>query len=203
MTALVSLDDVKSELNKTSTTDDAELEDYIGRASAILLNHPEYRVADAAGVTSYTQDWTLGGNVIVLDHLPVVAVTSVTEYVGGTGTVLASEPITTAAFTGYGYRLDSESGILTRLSGGYPTGWLGAVRVVYTAGLSSVPDDVRDAALNLVRHLWETQRGGGAGRPVVPLDPDFASAPAGVSSYLLPHRVMEALAAYRRGPVIA
>lgn len=194
MAALVTLDDVKDYLNETNSDDDAELTDVILRASTILLNHPLYRLA--AAVTSYTQDWTAGGEVILLDHLPVVAITSVTEYSGGVGTVLAAEPISTASFTDYGYRLDQNAGILTRLSGGYPTCWYGNVRVVYTAGYATVPDDVRQAALDLVAHLWETQRGTAASA----FD---ETVPLGVSGYLLPNRVGEALANYRRGPVVA
>jgi hypothetical protein len=182
--ALVSLQDVKDDLGKTGTTDDDELQRTIFTATAILLNHPAYRVSDAVAVTTRTQ-WAPSngcaiGEVIVLDHYPVVAVTSVTEYTP-LAQVIAAEPLdTTGTFTGWGYTIDNATGILTRTSSGLRTYWRGRVKIVYTSGSTSVPDDIKQACLVLVAHLWETQRGG-VGTVPTGLDlADDTSAPFGV-----------------------
>lgn len=195
------LAEAQAELNMTVGAN-TELQGVLDAAVAILENHPGYRVTDAVKATAYTEDWTRGGSTILLGHYPVTAVTSVTEYVNGVGTVLAAEPITTALFTAYGYRLSATSGILTRLSGGYATPWLGTVRVVYTAGTSTVPADIRAAALKLVKHLWRDQRGTGAGRAIPGESPEDAYL-ADVSPHLLPLDVEQALAPYKRTPAVA
>jgi hypothetical protein len=50
------------------------------------------------------------------------------------------------------YIVDPESGILTRISGGYPCHWGGqTIVVVYQAGFSVVPGDLKAAALDFFR----------------------------------------------------
>lgn len=203
--ALIGLDDARAELNFTATTDDDELQGYIYTASALLLNHPAYRVAEVSKVQTFTQDWVRGGDTVILDYYENVVITSVTEYSGGTGTVLAAEGIDTASPSGYGYRVDP-GGLLRRLSGGYCTSFLGPVRVVYTAGNASVPWDVRQACLALIDHMWESQQGGaGLGQPP---GYDAESLPGSFGdvygpSFALPNRVKEMLEPYRKAPAVA
>lgn len=196
----VDLDDVKAKLNKSGTSSDAELQRVIDFATAVLENHPAYRIADYVKSGEWVEDFDGGSDTIVLSHAPVTGTPTVTEYSGGAGTVIASEPITTAAFTAYGYRLRSESGIVKRTADGYSANW-SPVQVIYTTGdPSDVPADIYSAALEFIEHLWEDQRGGGTSRPMVGMDPDFDREVVGRAGYLLPNRVAEALAAYRREP---
>ena len=65
--------------------------------------------------------------------------------------------------SGTDYELDDTSGVLRRLSGGFPACWeAGAtVRATYSAGYATVPPDVRLAATKQARHeLRQTQPGG-------------------------------------------
>lgn len=202
--SLVTLDEAKDHLNKSgaSTTDDAELQAVVEQAEAILLNRPEYRVADAATSTSHTEWVDSGTDVILLQHYPITAVTSVTEYTGGTAQVITAQPLGGGSFTGYGWDYadgTGANGILVRLSGGYPTNWCGnRVKIVYTAGTASVPADIKRACLALIRHLWGDQRGPSA-QPYDTSGDEFLP-PA--SGHLLPWDVEEALAPYKRGPSV-
>lgn len=198
MTELVDLEAIKAKLGKTADVDDDELLDVAAAASAALLNHPDYRVADACQETEYTEWHDGGSGAICLQHYPVASVTSVTEYSGGTSQVIAHEPADGSSFTGYGWDYEDgagANGILVRSSSGDPQTWTsGRVKVVYTAGVSDVPADVREAALKLVKHMWGDQRGGSlplsAGDEVLPPE----------TAHLLPWEVEELLAPYRRGP---
>lgn len=201
--ALIGLDDARAELNFTSTTDDDELQGYIYTASALLLNHPAYRVGDVCQVNSYTE-WHDSGDVVILRHYPVdVDSVTVSEYSGTTAQPLAYEPLDGDSFTGYGWLADDgtgANGILRRGTSGQR--FCGRVKVTYTAGAAVVPHDVRLACLELVRHLWDTQRGNSAGRPVPGFDNEVPTGPE-PSFFLLPNRVTEALVAYRAVPSVA
>jgi hypothetical protein len=205
--ALVGLDDARAQLNFASTTDDDELQGFIYSASALLLHDPAYRVGDAASAGAYTEWADSGRNTVVVKHYPVTDVTSVSEYTGASVQAVAHEPIDGGTFTGNGWDYQDgtgENGILIRLnSSGADWCWRGnRVKVVYTAGSASVPDDIRRATLLIVEHLWEqTQRGGGSGgRPTpqgLPDTPDLVDGPDKQT------QAMELLAPYRRAPVVA
>lgn len=207
---LADLESVKAETNITSTVDDDELQGYIDAASALLLNHPDYRIADASGLTSYTEWHDSGTDTVMLDHYPVTAVTSVTEYTNGSVQALAAEPVDGGSFTGYGWDYadgTGANGLLVRLSNGAPVRWCGnRVKVEYTAGAASVPADIRLAALALIDHLWESQRGTqGSGLPTG-FEDDTPGSSLGLpygSSFALPNRVRELLEPYTKTPAVA
>lgn len=69
-------------------------------------------------------------DVVLLKQYPVDAITSVTEYVSGTGTLLTGGTISSAG----DYVLDASIGKLSRLSSFTAYNWLGQAVVVYTAG---------------------------------------------------------------------
>ena len=79
-----------------------------------------------------------------LSRLPVSAIASVTE----AGIVLAADA----------YELTPASGELKRLSSGMPYTWgCGTVTVVYTAGWTEVPDELRQAASMVAAQLWSAR----------------------------------------------
>lgn len=87
-----------------------------------------------------------GASAILLDHRPVISVTSVTLPGGG-----VLDPA--------GYELDADAGVLTRMSGDFESCWEpGRSTVVYTAGRADVEASVRQGARVILKHLWETQR---------------------------------------------
>ena len=87
-----------------------------------------------------------GGGALLLRHSPVLSVTSVTE----DGTAAS------------GWVLDGAAGVLWRSSNGGQA-WGGGVQgvtVTYVVGMDVVPAPLRHGVRELVRHLWENQRGG-------------------------------------------
>jgi hypothetical protein len=91
-----------------------------------------------------------------------------------------------------GYSLSAGGGVLTRTSGYSRSAWVdgfGNVSVTYTAGRTYIPADLRQAVLELVRHLWTTQRGQqGRSRSGDDYTPG--------QGFSLPNRVIELLAPY-------
>jgi hypothetical protein len=96
-----------------------------------------------------------------------------------------------AILTTSSYRLDTVNGTVTLVDSSV---FGPLVTVTYVAGRTTVPPAVRWATLEQIRHMWESQRGGGQIRPLVGLDQDFGTQTA--PGYLVPHRVMEALRPY-------
>jgi len=84
---------------------------------------------------------------IILSRRPVTSITSVT---------FEDDPAEAAD----NYEVDAGTGIMTRLSDGSPTCWpLGKITVVYVAGYSTAPDDLKLAASKLATATFaETAR---------------------------------------------
>tara|TARA_R110002153_G_scaffold189756_2_gene342568 strand:- start:749 stop:1336 length:588 start_codon:yes stop_codon:yes gene_type:complete len=97
-------------------------------------------------------DWST--HIVQLTESPVNAITSVQERTSYSG---AYSTLTTAA---YEYYLDSNTdSILRTNSSGYKN-WaegVGAVKVVYTAGYSSVPEDLKLAIIDLVTYYLKDE----------------------------------------------
>jgi hypothetical protein len=92
-----------------------------------------------------------GGGKVLLRTYPVISLTTVTD----NGITLTASQ----------YR--ERDGVVTRKSGTSATNFttgLDGVSVTYQAGRTSVPADLRQAVLEQVRHMWETQRGQQRGR---------------------------------------
>jgi hypothetical protein len=115
--------------------------------------------------------------------LPVAELVSVTPYAG---TALDVDGLT----------LDKASGLITWAVGS-STPWFGAqgYTVVYKAGRNPVPADLKLAVMEMVRHLWSTQRGSGARRPGSSAPEQLAPSLPG-AAYTLPIRVEQLLAPY-------
>lgn len=181
----VALADVRAMLNITDTSQDDEIRGYMDAAAAMIAN-----VVGPVTRTTYTEVHDGGGTKIALRRLPVISITSITEYVGLTGYPLTSQPLGSTT-DNYGYSLDDPlTGIVTRRSSaGMLTPYLGgrgAVTVTYVAGRTSVPANIRLAALELIREMWSsTQRGNSSGRPV-PGGDEATNQPVYVSADLPP-----------------
>lgn len=147
-------------LHASDTSQDTEVAAYITAVSR--------RLDQAVGpvvvrtITAETHDGT--GAFVRLHHPPVSSVTSVTEYLATTGTVLTAEAVGVAT-TANNYTLDARYGILTRRSGGTDTSWsYGRSRVVvtYVAGrytnTGSVDALFKSAASIMVAHLWRREQ---------------------------------------------
>jgi hypothetical protein len=147
--AFISLEDAKSFLNITDTADDEELLAYLEWACTLAE-----RIADTdfsrKTVTSEKHSVLRCTSSIVLDHRPVLSVTSLSE----SGTALSASD----------YTVDNRWGVVYRQAGSYQDSeWLQGrnnVTVTYITGWSIIPPEVRQATLQILEHLWTNQRGG-------------------------------------------
>lgn len=184
--SVLTLADAKKHLNITDTRDDAELQDVIDAAEAAISQV----VGPLTPVTKTAQLRSVSGASFSLPVTPVQSVQSITG-----ATYFGSTAIDTTYLM-----VDSLSGVVRY--GGYPAKLtVGPYTVTYTAGWTSVPDDLLYAVKELVRHLWGTQRGSGSTRPFGSPAADVANSMPG-AAYAFPIRVTQLLAPYSQ-PAIA
>lgn len=170
--SVVKLAEAKSHLNMTGSAHDGELQGFIDVAEAVIAN----RVGPIGPTT--TTVTVRGGETLILPVGPAISLTSVTPTDDGA-----------TALTVGDLHLDTAAALITYESGAT----FGARRytVVYEAGRTTCPADLKLAVKELVRHLWQTQRGptrrpGGSGS-------DQASNTLPGAAYLLPFRVEQLL----------
>lgn len=190
--SIASLDETRDYLNIAiaDPTANTELQRFIDAADPVI--------EDIVGpVTSASvTEWHNGGRpYIVLRQNPVLSVGTVTEYTGATANVLtvATDP---SAFGSWTYTFDPD-GILYRVTSagsGFFAAGATNIQVQYTVGRNPVPPNIKLAALELIRHLYQSTQQGG--RPQFGgASEDMPWAPAG---FAVPTRVIELLAPYRR-----
>ena len=168
----VSLSTLKAHLNLTGTTNDDELRSMLNAATAAI----EARVGPLTR-RPVTEVHNGGVSGILLRQPPALSITSVTE----NGSTVA----------GSGYTLSPGGGVVTRVNGYSRSVWTDGfnnVSITYTAGRTSIPADIRQAVLELVRHLWTTQRGQQGNRR----QDEFIAG----QGYSMPNRVLELIAPY-------
>lgn len=136
---IVSLADIKQQLNMTSTADDEELRAYLEAATGVI----ETFLGRAVVRRSFTEEHSATGE-IMLNWTPVVSITSVASVDGVTTWSPSDLHVST-------------SGVVTAKASG--TALQGDVVVTYVAGAAVVPGNWTLAARMIVQHLWETQRG--------------------------------------------
>lgn len=168
---IVSLRDAKTQLNidEGDTDDDEEIEGFIRS-----ITEPCERIVGSLVRRTVTEKHR-GGYALALGRAPVLSLTSVVAIqTGGVGQAVAD------------LDLDGPTGVVQRLDGGR---MCGPLRVTYVAGRTAIPPNVRQAALLILQHMWETQRGargdvrlGGSGEV---FDPRFG--------FSIPRRAQELL----------
>lgn len=167
------MSEARAHLNITSTVHDGELVGVIAAAEAAIAQ----RVGPLEPTTVTAR---LSGNTaLVLPVHPAISLTSISDAAG------------TAQTVGQ-FALDGANGVLsyaaagTRFSSAFYT-------VTYQAGrpAGALPADLLFAVKELVRHLWDSQRGP-TRRPGMPSSDGAANSMAG-AGYLLPFRVQELL----------
>lgn len=203
--SLVTLAEAKAHLNMPAadTTFDSELQGFIDMAQPLIEN------ICGPIVTRSVTEWHDGGTgsrfLLVLRQRPVISITSITEYVGNVGQVLT--PAASPDLAGnLSYTLEPETGTISRRVGAgtvYPFAWGEQnISVVYTAGYASTPANVRLAALELIRHLWQSTQQGGSRTAAAAFDTGTRPGPAGMG-YAVPNFVIELLQPHTRIPGIA
>lgn len=139
--SIVSLDDVKSQLQKTGTTNDEELRGYIKAVSESVdsIRGPQ--------VVRTVTERLRGDGAMWLTALPVVSVTSFAPVYAWT-LALAASDVTVNPVTGKVTRVDW-----------FPL--VGDYDVTYRAGQPVIPWSVRLGTMMIVQYLWDTRRGNG------------------------------------------
>lgn len=178
----ITVDDLKAYMKKAAgTADDAELTDFAATACEMIRR----RVGEVSPVTGVSD---CCGALVVLEHRPVVSITSVETLPGGTAVAEADEEAGTS-----GWVLQSKDAAILRFVGVRP----GRVRVTYQAGRDPVPANITQAAKELAAHLWRGPKlNAGGGRPSLSGD----SATVVGSTFALPIRVRELLGLGSRVP---
>lgn len=175
--SVLSRDEVKAHLNiaLSSTTNDDELDAFIARAEAALSR----KIGPLASTTK-TERVRGGDSVLWLSSTPVISITSITS--PSTGAVIQPSQLTV-----------SSSGQVEYTS----YGWFSShfYDVTYQAGYVTLPADLQLAVLELIRHMWDTQRGGGSAR-IGSAQSDAMSNTIPGAAYLFPFRVEQLIAPY-------
>lgn len=166
------LDDAKAHLNITVTTYDLELQAVIDSAEAALAE----RVGPLVS-TQVTRRIPGGVWELALPITPAISLTSVTPR-SGTALNLAD------------LYLDTTTGMVTYNNlGPFVAAYYD---VVYAAGRETCPKDLLFAIKELVRHLWQTQRGSGRSMLAEVQPGEVRGIPG--AAHLLPFRVSELIA---------
>lgn len=178
---IVSLSEVKAHLNITSTTNDDEIRTFIDAAQDLAESY----VGCVLGRQTFTSEKYDGNtDVIRLRNPRAISITSVYE----NGTLLDSAA----------YVLDPTGQRITRVTTGSLNGpnyfgiWApGAqnILVSYVAGFTNPPPAAKQGVLEIIRHLWQTQRGSVSVMGRVSSGDDYYTTP----TYSLPRRAMELL----------
>lgn len=191
---LISLPDLKDELNirATDTSKDAKLTRWLSAANRVIEN-----VTGPIRPYPQTDYFDGGSEYVVLMARWVSAITTVTENWSGTDYTLTEQPVGASTST-YGYTWDRDTNtVIRRTTGGYAIPFQQGLRVVkvsYTGGLLTIPEDVQMAAAELIKH-WYAQA-----QPVrsAAFGPNAADEQAMALNYSIPNKVIELLDGYRR-----
>lgn len=194
--ALVSLADVKAQLNKdpsapfdAANSDDDELWRFIQAATEIINFECGFTAP-----TPFTETVNMGradyttARFFTLTRTPVLSITSVLPQLAG------APPVSVANLV-----LDQESGVVFPAINTVQV-FYGPLTVHYVAGRGFVPPALQSACLLIVADMWRTQRGGG----VSPLDQDDGPS-ADPGMYGIPNRALQLMkmAPYSSGPSVA
>lgn len=156
MANLLSLDDYKIFKGITSDTNDDKLDALLTSISKLVRTYCSQEFDTYAGSPGKTEYFDIQWNthVVQLHESPVIAVEAVYERAA------QSEAYTQLYTAGendrYDWYFDSVTDAVFRTSetGGYmnwPYG-VGAVKVIYTAGFTTIPDDIKLAVVDLVHY---------------------------------------------------
>ncbi|PXY33557.1 hypothetical protein BAY59_10770 [Prauserella coralliicola] len=167
---IVSLDELKAYLNKTTTKDDPELERFIEGVTPVV----EEYVGQVVPKT-FIERHPDGQKIRLLEQ-PVISVEAIEPWLDK-GTTHAVE----------GVQLDPKLGKLELRNGEPFTG--GPFKVTYRAGREVIPDSIKTGTLIILKHTWETQRGQMSKLPVGG-GIDNVPSPIGIT-FSVPRRALE------------
>jgi len=163
---VASFEELKARINRSDITDDAELRSYLHSATDWV----EYAIGGPLSVQTFTEIHYVCGDIVPRKR-PIVAIISITPDLG-------------TALDSSSYFADPGTQMIHFRYGVNPNYYT----LVYTAGLSVIPERGKIAGLEVANHLWNVQNGS-AGRGF-PVD-DVIPTPMG---FAVPRRAAELLA---------
>ena len=180
---IVGLDEVKNHLNipLTDTTLDDELRSFIDSGSDLAESY----VGQVLGRRTFTSELYDGGQEFIRIRNPkAMTITSVYE----NGELVSSSNYV-LDYTGQRlYRIGSGTLYATN-SYGYWTAGMNNISITYVAGYVNPPMAAKQGVLEIIRHLWQTQRGAINVMSRTQSGDEMYSTP----TYSLPRRAMELL----------
>ena len=150
MADLITLDEFRTYKGIKSENETEKLNSIIPMVSDLVKRYCNRTFVDY--YSTPTTEWFNGDSAsVMLEEIPVVSITSVETSVDG--------GVTLTAFTEY--YVDEELGKLFTSDGNYfvtqgPV-WVKGVKVVYTAGYSTAPEEIKLATMDLVEHYKDEQ----------------------------------------------
>lgn len=176
---LLTLAEAKAELNITTPNSDDVLQGYIDGA----IEAVEF-ICGLAETASVTEVAYVTGNAISLQQTPVVSVQTISGEQAGNLTVS-------------NFNLSGNSGVLTAKQVIQPLLW-DAYTVTYTTGRASAPSSMKQAALVIVDHQWNTRQRGPKGRAAV--QDDTTTVPG--LGFAIPNAALQMLRPNDQGPAL-
>lgn len=148
--AIVQLDVLKEALQLTGTTHDERLNGYINRATDIIESYIGFRPY----LTTYTNEVYsgVGSRELTLRHWPVTTLTSLSNATGD-----FSNPNWEAIDSSdYSLKTNANDRGIVYLGGFYQG--VNNYRATYTAGYTTIPHDLQEAAIEMVSYLFNRRR---------------------------------------------
>jgi len=136
---IVALADAKARLQITTSQEDADLSAFI----EAIATPVELHLKTIIDPRTIEEDLDLCGRPrFWLTNTPVISLTSAVSLDGSVTYDVTRWKV-------------APSGLVRVVSGGAPTG---TVTLTYRAGLAVIPGNIREGALVILQHVWETQR---------------------------------------------
>ena len=156
MADLTTIEDYKDFMGITSTKEDLKLTSLVTSASALVKSYCGRSFVDYVS-SDKTEYITVEDDIysIALEEFPVISITSVEERYSYSSDYVA---LTTANNE---YYLDTKTDSIVRTNGGYgyrnwPKG-PGSVKVVYTAGYATMPQDLELAVFDIITYYHKSE----------------------------------------------
>lgn len=195
---IVDIASVRAHCSMTNRVNDDELLPFI-----LAADEQARYFCGPVAIEQHTEWHTGGRPAIAVNNSPLKSVVSVTEYYGLSAFPLTEQPLGSQS-TAFGYTVNYDTETIVRRSYGGDAAvfayGMNNIKIVYTAGLGSVPHGIRLGALELIRFWWDRMKqASGGGKARNPLEGESAI-PMG---FAMPDFVVEMWAPWRRAPGIA
>jgi hypothetical protein len=151
MADLITTETYKQAKALTGAKDDERLDLIVSSVNQLVKTYCNNSIMDYA-VSPYTEFQTIEykTNCLILTESPVLVVSEVWERPS------ATEAYVQLATDGTEYTLDRRADTLSRVDANWPLG-VEAIKVVYTAGYTSLPADLNLALIDLVSYYYKEE----------------------------------------------